>query len=104
MSDKYIAQSKAIAARMLGGEMIVMSAENSTLFNLNEQATVIWNAADGVTPLRNIVEQRICAEFDVTPDVAYQDAESFVHELAEHGILLTSEQPITNPAPEEVTS
>ena len=98
MSEKYIAQSKAIAARMLGGEMIVMSAVDSTLFNLNEQATVIWNAADGVTPLREIVEQRICNEFDVTPDEAYQDAEGFVAELSTHGILLISDQPIAETA------
>jgi hypothetical protein len=82
---------------MLGGEMIVMSAETSTLFNLNEQATVIWNAADGVTPLREIVEQRICNEFDVTPKIAYQDAEEFVNELAAHGILLLSDEPIASP-------
>ena len=97
MNQKYVAQSKAIAARMVGGEMMVMSAVDSTLFNLNEQATVIWNAADGVTPLREIVEQRICSEFDVTPEVAYQDAEEFVNELAAHGILLTSDHPITAP-------
>ncbi len=97
MSEKYIAQSKAIAARMLGGEMIVMSAVDSTLFNLNEQATVIWNAADGMTPLRTIVEQRICEEFDVTPETAYRDAEDFVEELASHGVLLTSDEPIAGP-------
>lgn len=104
MSDKYIAQSKAIAARMLGGEMIVMSAVDSTLFNLNEQATVIWNAADGVTPLRQIVEQRICSEFDVTPETAYRDAADFVEELASHGVLLTSDQPIANPPSPKETS
>jgi hypothetical protein len=94
MSEKYIAQSEAIAAQMFGGEMIIMSAQDSTIFNLNEQATMIWNAADGVTPLREIVEQRICREFDVTPDVAYQDAEEFANELAAHGILLISDEPI----------
>lgn len=98
MSEKYIAQSKAIAARMFGGEMMVMSAVDSTIFNLNEQATVIWNAADGVTPLREIVEQRICNEFDVAADVAYQDAQEFANELATHGILLISDQPIADAA------
>ncbi len=104
MSEKYIAQSKAIAARMFGGETIVMSAVDSTIFNLNEQATVIWNAADGLTPLRDIVEQRICNEFEVTPDVAYEDAENFVAELATHGILLLSDEPISNPAAVKETS
>ena len=42
MSEKYIARSSAIAARMLGGEMMVMSSVDSTFFTLNEVATAIW--------------------------------------------------------------
>jgi hypothetical protein len=83
-----------VAARELGGEMIIMSAVDSTLFTLNEVATAIWKAADGVTPLRDIIEQQICAEYDVLPADAVADAESFVQELASHGILLISEKPI----------
>jgi len=95
MNPKYVARSSAIAARKLGEEMIVMSAVNSTLFTLNEVATVIWQAADGKTPLTDIVEGTVCREFDVTPELAYQDAEALVNELVGHGILLVSEQPIS---------
>jgi hypothetical protein len=94
MPDTYIARSTAIAARMLGGEMMIMSAVDSTFFTLNEVATVIWQAADGRTPLAEIVEQRVCGEFEVEPDVARRDAEQFVSELSQHGILLVSDQPI----------
>jgi hypothetical protein len=90
----YAARSPLVAARELGGEMIIMSAADSTLFTLNEVATAIWKAADGVTPLREIIEQKVCAEYDVVPAVAVADAESFVQELASHGILLISEKPI----------
>ena len=51
MSDIYVARASEIAARMLGGEMMIMSARDSTLFSLNETATAIWQAADGRTPL-----------------------------------------------------
>ena len=52
MSGKlYVARSTAIAARSLGDETMVMSAADSTLFTLNEVATMIWQAADGATPL-----------------------------------------------------
>jgi hypothetical protein len=95
MSDKYIARSTEIAARKLGEEMIIMAAETSSVFTLNEQATVIWEAADGVTPLRTIVEGRVCEEFDVPPEVAYRDAEELVTKLAGHGILLVSDQPLS---------
>jgi len=101
MKQKYIARSSAIAARKLGDEMIVMSALNSTLFTLNEVASVIWQAADGKTPLAEIVAGTVCREFDVTPEVAYQDAETLVNDLAGHGILLVSEQPIPAPVPQE---
>ena len=94
MSPLYIARSTEIAARQLGGEMMIMSARDSTLFNLNDVGTVIWEAADGVTPLEEIVERRVCAEFEVEPAEALKDAESFVRELAERGILLVSDQPI----------
>jgi hypothetical protein len=99
MSEKYIAPSSAIAARTLGGEMIIMSAADSTLFSLNEVATVIWQAADGRTPLSEIVERRVCTEFDVPLDAAYRDAEAFVEELASHGILRISDQPVANAEP-----
>jgi phosphohistidine swiveling domain-containing protein len=94
MNDKYIARSTEIAARMLGGEMIVMSAADSSLFTLNEQATAIWEAADGVTPLRAIVDRAVCQVFDVDPEAAYHDAETFVTALASHGVLLLSDSPI----------
>ncbi len=94
MNAKYIARSPAIAARLLGGEMMIMSSETSTFFNLNEVGTLIWQAADGVTPLAEIVQTRICAEFEVTPEVAYRDAEEFVNALAEQGILCVADQPI----------
>jgi hypothetical protein len=94
MPETYIARSTAIAARMLGGEMMVMSALDSTFFTLDEVATVIWQAADGQTPLDRIVTEKVCPEFDVAPDVALNDAEEFVRELSRHGILLVSDHPI----------
>jgi hypothetical protein len=97
MSPVYIARAKEVAARMLGGEMMIMSARDSTLFSLNDTASAIWRAADGSTPLDEIVERVVCFEFDVAPDEALQDAENFVRELAGHGILLVSDQPIPRP-------
>ncbi len=94
MSDKYIARSKAVAARVLGDEMMIMSAVDSRLFSLSDVATVIWEAADGRTPLSEIVAQRVCAKFDVSADVAYRDAEILVEELATRGILSISNQPV----------
>lgn len=94
MPETYIARSSAIAARMLAGEMMVMNSTDSTFFTLNEVATAIWQSADGRTPLRAIVRDRICEQFDVAPEQAEADAKSFVAELSSHGILLVSDQPL----------
>jgi hypothetical protein len=94
MSSLYIAHSKEIAARELDGEMVIMSVRDSTLFSLNELGTIIWQAADGETTLQEIVERRICPEFEVEPEEALRDAESFVQELAAHGILILSDRPL----------
>lgn len=94
MKEYYVARSRTVAARQLGEEMVIMSAADSTLFNLNPIATLIWQAADGQTPLARIVEERICPAFDVEPGEALRDAEQFVSDLAAHGILLLTETPI----------
>jgi hypothetical protein len=99
MCDSYIARSSAIAARLVGGEVMIMSAVDSTFFTLNEVATAIWQAADGQTLLAEIVAAKICSEFDVNSADAQRDAEQFVRELSQHGVLRVSSQPISNASP-----
>lgn len=94
-AEKYIARSAAIASRMLGGEMMIMSAVDSTFFTLNPVASIVWQAADGCTPLSEIVTRNVCPEFEVDPETAYRDAELFVEELSGHGILLVSDTPLS---------
>jgi len=94
MSDKlYVTRSSQIAARKLDDEMMIMSAVDSTLFTLNETATILWEAADGSTSLDEIVARQICAQFDVPGNEALQDAAELVRQLASHGILLLSDEP-----------
>jgi hypothetical protein len=94
MNELYLAKSPAIAARTLGDEAIIMSTVDSTLFSLNPTGTVIWDAADGKTPVSRILEEKVCAEFDVSFEQAAADAKEFIDKLAGHGILLVSDQPI----------
>lgn len=92
---RYVARSREIAARMLDGEMMIMSARDSTLFTLNETAAAIWEAADGGTTVAEIVERVICPKFEVEPQQALADAEELVDQLASHGILRVSDAPIS---------
>jgi hypothetical protein len=94
MSRLYLARNPKVAARSLDGEMMIMSGRDSTLFTLNKTATILWHAADGSTALDEIVDRRICPEFEVEREEALQDAESLARELASHEILQISEEPI----------
>jgi len=99
MSDKpYVARSAAIAARVLGDETMVMSAGDSTLFTLDPVATLIWESVDGLTPLEDIVQTKVCAQYDVSLEEALNDAKLLVEQLAGHGLLLLSDQPIAQSA------
>jgi hypothetical protein len=42
----------------------------------------------------------VCQEFEIEPEVARRDAEQFVSQLSEHGILLVSDRPIQDPKPQ----
>ena len=94
MKACYIAKNPLTASRELDGEMIIMSSVNSTLFTLNDVASLIWKSADGATTLQEIVENKICAEFEVEPSTAFADAERLVAELADHGVLLIADHPV----------
>ena len=98
MKACYIAKNPLTASRELGGEMFIMSSVTSTLFTLNDVASLIWKFADGATSLQEIVESKICAEFEVEPSTAFADAEGLVAELAGHGVLLVAEHPIEPPS------
>jgi len=97
MSAIYIARGTKLAGRKLKQQMIIMTARDSVLSSLNELGTAIWDAADGVTPLEEIVERKVCAEYDVDRTEALKDAEEFVQDLAGDGILIVSDQPIVTP-------
>jgi len=98
MSTVYMVRSPRVAARGIDGEMMIMSGRDSTLFTLNRTATILWQAADGTTPLEEIVKHRICSEFEVDHSVALQDAEEVARELASHEILMISDNPIPKPS------
>ena len=92
--DVYIKPSRDIAARAMADEMVIMSVKDSKVFSLNPSATLIWSAADGATPLREIVERTLVSEFEIDAETAYRDAIELVEQLAQEGILLLADHPI----------
>lgn len=97
MNDSlYILRAENVAARRIGDELMIMSARDSSLFGLNETAAILWDAADGATPLREIVARDICTTFDVDAETALRDARELALQLSERGILQLSAEPIAD--------
>ncbi len=81
----------------MGGETIILAVDDSSLYVLNETASLLWSAADGRTPLEAIVDRVLCPAFDVDRDTGLRDALELVEALASHGILVVSDRPIDTP-------
>jgi hypothetical protein len=92
--EGYPTQNPRAAWRVYDGEAVIVSPEDSTLHTLNPVGTLIWEAADGRTPLEVIVE-RVCEAFEVDRATAARDAASFVDVLSRRGLLTV------RPAPHE---
>lgn len=79
-----------LAARKVGTEMVILCADDSSLFVLNEVGTAIWEAADGQATL-DVIASGLCREFDVDQETALRDVTDFVSALAAAGVVSTSQ-------------
>ena len=52
MTDLYIARGPRLAARVLASETVILKADDSGLYVLNEVGTLLWGAAE---PLRRML-------------------------------------------------
>ena len=107
MSDIFFAKAGKLAFRKVAGEVVIMRADDSSLYVLNPVASAVWEAADGRTSLDTVVREVICRDFEVDAETARRDAAELVAALAAEGVLRTSDQPIANgdaPSPREATA
>jgi coenzyme PQQ synthesis protein D (PqqD) len=94
--ERYVARNPQTAWRVYDGEAVILLGEDSTLNTLNPVGTLIWEVADGKTPVSAIVA-RICDEFDVEAAEARRDAAAFIETLCKRGLLTMSESPRGEP-------
>jgi hypothetical protein len=87
MDDVIVARATRVAARKVAGEMVILSADDSSLYVLNGVGTALWEAVDGRMPLSAIVDDVICRDYDVDRERARRDVQEFVTELIAHGVL-----------------
>lgn len=67
-------------------ELLMMSVESGTYFNLNPVGARIWELLETPTTLERLVAQLV-AEYEVAPDTAQDEAERFLGTLHERGLL-----------------
>lgn len=92
MGEQYVARNPQTAWRVYDGQAVILLGQDSTLNTLNAVGTLVWEAADGKTPVSAIVA-RICNEFDVGPLEARSDARVFIENLCQRGLMTVSETP-----------
>jgi hypothetical protein len=92
MADRYLAQNPRAAWRVYDGEAVIISPDDSILHTLNAVGTLIWEAADGKTPVGAVVG-RICDEFEVEPEPAERDAMAFIETLCQRRLLVMLDAP-----------
>ena len=92
MAERYLSQNPKAAWRVYDGEAVIVSPEDSTLHTLNEIGTLVWEAADGATPLTAIVA-RICERYDTDALDAERDVDAFIERLQQQGLVTVLDAP-----------
>ena len=100
MTDIFVARSDRLAARKVAGEVVILSADDSSLYVLNGVGSAVWEAADGRTPLSTIVDDVICRAYNIDRESAWRDVEEFVAGLVSYGVLRTSPEAMSIDLPD----
>ena len=79
-------QNPDTAARLIDDKVFVLNPETSELHALNEVGARIWELADGVRPVADIVAT-IEQEYDVSTQSAQADVAGFLDELVAKGLV-----------------
>ncbi len=91
--DKYPAPHPQVAGRTIADQAVVVLADAGQVNVFNSLGTRIWELIDGAHSVQQIVDA-IVAEYDVAPEVALQDATSFLQELVDTQAITLLDQPV----------
>jgi hypothetical protein len=85
--NTIVTRNKDVAWRIIEGEAILISAEDSMLHSLDEVGTRIWELADGSSTVKEIA-QKIFDEYEIDLETAENDVAEFVTNLASEKLNL----------------
>jgi hypothetical protein len=96
MSDHivYHVQADNLVMRQIAGETIVVPiasgvGELNAIYTLNPMGTIIWEMLGVAVPDRAIIN-RLCQEYEITPEAAARDLAEFLDSLRAAGLICSS--------------
>ena len=88
----YPAPATGVIGQVVQHEAVLVLPSAGEVKVLNETGARIWALADGSRTVRDIAS-RLCADYDVDPAQAEQDALEFVDDLVQRRILILTDHP-----------
>ena len=73
-------------------EAVILLPEKGQVKVINEVGAYIWSLIDGTNTVRQIVAL-ICSEYEVDQKIAERDANNFLADLVQRGIIQIMQQP-----------
>ena len=83
----YPARHPQTAYQVVDGQAVIVLADSGQVTILNEIGAFIWGLCDGAHSLEQIVSA-VVEEYEVTEEVAAQDALEFLEQMAELQAIL----------------
>jgi hypothetical protein len=84
--DQVVRRNEKTASRVLAGEAIVLTPQDSKIHSFNETGSRIWELLVEEPTVKEIVAQ-IRSEFEVSEEQAQKDVIAFLGELAAKGMV-----------------
>jgi hypothetical protein len=91
MTALHPVRNPLLAWRMIEGEVVVISPEDSSVHELNETASFIWNAMNGERTSAEIAAL-LHEEYDVAPEEALAHTQELIVSLQEKKLLLVAQE------------
>ncbi|MEW6607296.1 MAG: PqqD family protein [bacterium] len=86
MKDKLVLRGSKTASRIVEGEAVIFTPEDSMIHSLNEVGTRIWELLEQEKTIEDIVRV-ICKEYEVEEKEAEQDIMGFIETLHDKKIV-----------------
>jgi len=91
--SKYPLKNDDNPARVIDGEAVIVTPGDSLLHSLNEQATFIWEHADGQHRVADIAEL-MCSHYEVDSAQAQQDLLAFIETCLRKDLMRLQNTPL----------